>query len=137
MCYNNRKGYRQQFGKSAISNKKTFDYWCDYLKYFEEKAITDKDGDWEDVFQMTVINVVGMMVHGGIIKTGYMTFYFKKTVLPILKQHIPNLHKSDRTYVQIMSMPGIVRYPICVILHAFFIIKRNLLGKYFALQSRI
>lgn len=129
--------YRQQFGKSAISNKLSFNYWSDYLEYFLGKATIDKDGDWEDVFQMTVINVFGMMVHGGIIKTGYMTYYFKKTVLPILKQHIPNMHKSDRTYVQIMSMSGIVRYPICVILHVFFIIKRSLLGKYFALQSRI
>lgn len=128
--------YRQQFGESAIGNKKSLDYWSDYLKYFEEKAIKDTDGDWEDVFHMTIINVFGMIVHGGNIKTGYMPLYFKQTILSILRKHQVDLHQVDMVYVRILGLTSIIRYPICIVLHALFVIKRSVFGKYFALKSR-
>ena len=128
--------YRQQFGDSAIGNKKTLDYWSDYLKYFEEKAIRDKEGDWTDVFHLTVINVFSMIVHGGNIKTGYVPKFFQQEVLPVLKQSVSGLQVVDKLYVRILGLPTIIRYPVCSVLHAIFVVKRSLLGRYFALKSR-
>lgn len=128
--------YRQQFGESAIGNKKSLDYWSDYLKYFEEKAIKDNVAGWMDVFHLTAINVFSMIVHGGNIKAEYMPMYFEQVVLPILNQKIADLHETDRIYVHLLNMPVIVRYPSCVIIHALFIIKKSLLGNYFSLKSR-
>lgn len=128
--------YRQQFGESAITNKLSFDYWSDYLEYTETVVLNGVLPLWDEVWRITVKDVFGIIVHSGNITTGRMPEYFRQNVLPVLNRQIDSLNQADKLYVRLLSLPAIVRYPICVILHVFFIIKRSLLGKYFALQSR-
>ena len=128
--------YRQQFGETAIGNKKSLKYWSDYLEYYADHALEGKEEKWQDVFEATVVNVFGMIVHGGNIITGRMPEYFEKNLMPVLKKNKSNLHRADATYVSILNLPKVIRYPLCIILHTSFSLKRRLLGKYFALRSR-
>lgn len=128
--------YRQQFGITAISNKLSFDYWSDYLNYTETVVLKDLLPEWNDVWEIAIKDVFGLIVHGGYIKTGNMPVYFEKNVLPVLSKNKATLHRADATYVNILNLPIVLRYPVCSLLYGAYTLKRRLFGKFFALRSR-
>lgn len=128
--------YRNQFGVTAVSNKLSLEYWTDYLNYTENVVLKGLLPQWNNVWYITVKDVFGIIVHSGCIKSGRIPVYFEESVLPVLKAQKTELHSVDRLYVSVFSLCSLLRYPACMVLYAFYTLKKRLLGKYFALKSR-
>jgi len=128
--------YRNQFGITAASNKLSLDYWIDYLNYTETVVLKDLLPKWNNVWYITVKDVFGIIVHSGYIKSGHMPTYFQKNLLPVLTAQKSELHSADRLYVSVLNQSALLRYPACMVLYAFYALKKILFGKYFSLKSR-
>lgn len=128
--------YRQQFGKSAISNKLSFNYWSDYLEFTEKEVLKGLLPKWHDVWAMTVKDVFSIIVHGGNIRYGAIPSYFKQNVLPELQSLRGDLSRAERLYVDVLGLPVLLRLPVCTVLFLLWKAKKSLLGNYFSNKSR-
>ena len=128
--------YRQQFSVSAASNKLSFNYWSDYLEYTESVVLKGLLPRWNDVWHNTVLDVFGIIVHSGCIKTGYIPFFFECEVLPVLSNQVNKMNQADKFYVWLLKQPVILRYPICTTCSVLFNLKKVVLGQYYSFKSR-
>ena len=127
--------YRQQFGKSAISNKLSFNYWSDYLEYFGGCALKNKK-KWDDVWFATTRDVFAEVVHAGNVKYGVIPSYFRQNVLPELQSQRGKLTKVERLFVDVLGLPVLLRLPVCTVLFLLWKAKKSLLGSYYSNKSR-
>lgn len=118
--------YRQQFGITAISNKLSFDYWSEYLRYFGDCALKNKK-EWNDVWFATQRDVFSFIINQGLIGNGNAPKYFRESVLPSLTSNIARLTQAQRLYVKALNSPKCFRMFFCVVLNIGWYLKTSMI----------
>ena len=116
--------YRRDIGGSASSDKKSFQYWSDYLQYIDNRVPKDKIENWDGIWMGITRETYSRIVHCGLILDARIPSYFQGHVLPMLC-NIRNLSFIERLYVRVLSLPYSCRRLIIPFLHLAYRIKNR------------
>lgn len=116
--------YRRDIGGSASSDKKSFQYWSDYLQYIENRVPQKRIENWDRIWMGITRETYSRIVHCGLITNPNLPSFFQEHVLPLLSIN-SNLSTTERLYVRILNLPYICRRLFVPILHMAYRIKNR------------
>lgn len=127
--------YRNQFGSSAISNKLSWEYWADYMRYLNEEVLSKVDGGWPEVYDATCLDVFKILVQGHV-KLSKLPDFVQTGMVPSLNRQRNKLPLSGRVCLSVLNMPALFRIPLFYSLLLALNLKWCLFHKINALKSR-
>lgn len=127
--------YRNQFGSSAISNKLSWSYWADYMRYLKENVLSNVEDGWSEVYDATCLDVFTILVQGHIKITRLPAFVLSDMV-PSLNRQRQKLPFSGRVFLSVLNLPSVFRVPLFYALLLALNLKWKLLHKRNAIRSR-
>lgn len=127
--------YRNQFGSSAISNKLSWRYWADYMRYLKEEVLSKVDGGWPEVYDATCIDVFKILVQGHV-KITRLPVFVQTDMVPSLNRQRQKMPFSGRVCLSVLNLPAAFRIPLFYSLIVAINLKWSLLHKRNAIKSR-
>ena len=118
--------YRRLYGETAVSNKLSWAYWSDYILQMNRILKSGANVTWQDVLNANAVNVFGEIVYSNYIKNGVFPEQFKEQVLPILKMNRKKMRFALKLYLDIFSLPFVLRNPLCIFIHKLYKVKKRL-----------
>lgn len=127
--------YRNQFGSSAISNKLSWKYWADYMRYLKENVLSNVEDGWPEVYNATCLDVFKILVQGHV-KITRLPAFVQTDMLPSLNKQRQKLPFSGQVCLYVLNLPAVFRFPLFYLLIVALNFKWCLLHKRNALKSR-
>lgn len=127
--------YRSQFGETAVSNHLSWDYWIEYLRYLDEVVLAGTGNEWEEVWDVTAVDVFGIIVHGNT-KIQVPSDYFFDRILPVLWNHRKTIPISEYIMLCGFKVPYKIGVPLSLAIQLVLRIKNFLFRGYYSKRAR-